>query len=94
MIDLPYTNVLAFPVSPSDELFGLNDYFDALLVPAVQRNNAQLDLPAEGPEFLMRIDEEVVRVYWGACRYLRAKRGWNGTAAVPHRAGAAMVEVQ
>ena len=45
------------------------------------------------PEFLLRIGKEILRPYWGSCRYLRAKRGHQGTKAAPHAAGESIGEV-
>jgi hypothetical protein len=93
MSELPYKTTLALPVFPTDELLRLEDYFDPHLIPDHQRLPARTGQPPQGKEFLLRIGKEVIRPYWGSCRYLRAKRGYQGTTPIAHAAGESIGEV-
>ena len=93
MSDLPYKTTLALPISPTEELLRLEDYFDPNLIPQAQRLRVRTSQSTTEPEFLLRIGQEVIRPYWGSCRYLRAKRGWQNTKPTPHAAGESIREV-
>ena len=93
MSDLPYKTTLALPIRPTEELLRLEDYFDPHLIPVAQRLRVRGGQSTTDPEFLLRIGKEILRPYWGSCRYLRAKRGHQGTKAAPHAAGESIGEV-